>query len=237
MPYLNFSSEDFPSSLKSSQFVTECFSRRNNRTKVSSLKFICHYFQWVSVKQIINYALSYKVQQLTLTSNHTDRFNFPVCVITSRSLTHLTLGGTYYSKLYLPASSTWELLALTTLILKDVAFYDRNTDKKCMDLFSKCVNLKNLTLEQCIMESEGFGICHPRLSNLTIKDTKGKLFRGEDSLQFSADGLRSLEKLDLCIDYPYKARACKIFGLIQQLHNVKFLTLNTELVEVLNCYK
>ncbi|KAK1438434.1 hypothetical protein QVD17_04243 [Tagetes erecta] len=61
-------------------------------------------------------------------------------------------------------------------------------------------------------------------------DRRGDLFK---RLQFSTDTLRSLDKFDLCIELPHMVDATSIFGLLQHLHGVKFLTLNSELVEFL----
>ncbi|MFS8006603.1 putative leucine-rich repeat domain superfamily [Helianthus anomalus] len=76
------------------------------------------------------------------------------------------------------ATSTWELPvpALTTLYLDNAALVcDENTDK-CIDLFSKCANLKNLTLKDCYMEGfKGLSICLPKLSNLTIEIACGSV--------------------------------------------------------------
>lgn len=91
--------------------------------------------------------------------------------------------------------------------------------------------------------SEGFHICLPRLSNLVIRDCKGKhhifaselvslLYIGYYPLHFWTESLCLLEKVDLCIQIPNKEDAHKIFGLLQQLHSVKFLKLNLEAVEV-----
>ncbi|KAM0059785.1 putative F-box domain-containing protein [Helianthus debilis subsp. tardiflorus] len=79
--------------------------------------------------------------------------------------------------------------------------------------------------------SEGFRICHPRLSLLRIYDAKGKLFQGDQAVHISKDTLHSLENLDLGT---LKADASKIFGLLQHLHGVKFLALNVDLVEFLS---
>ncbi|GKE42949.1 F-box domain containing protein, partial [Tanacetum coccineum] len=72
-------------------------------------------------------------------------------------------------RLCLTASSTLELPALTTLYLSCVKLYpDANT------LFSKCPNLKNLTLTDCSMKGlDSLSICHHQLSNLTLEHDWG----------------------------------------------------------------
>jgi hypothetical protein len=87
-----------------------------------------------------------------------------VISFSSQSLKCLSLTTDF--RKYLTASSTLELPALTTLYLSSVVLYD-NT------LFSKCPNLKNLTLKSCEMEGlDSLSICHHRLSNLTLEHEK-----------------------------------------------------------------
>lgn len=66
-------------------------------------------------------------------------------------------------------SSMWELPALTTLHLDWIELPVDNTDK-CIGLISKCMNLRNLTLEHCEpVGSNDLIICHSGLSNLKIE--------------------------------------------------------------------
>ncbi|MFS7985958.1 hypothetical protein Hanom_Chr11g01004791 [Helianthus anomalus] len=62
------------------------------------------------------------------------------------------------------------------------------------------------------------------------------LFQSAHLLQFSTE-LHSLEKVDLRVYFTDLWSGSTIAGLLQQLHNVKFLTLNLELVEVLWNFK
>ncbi|KAK1438382.1 hypothetical protein QVD17_04190 [Tagetes erecta] len=119
-----------------------------------------------------------------------------------------------------------------------------------------------------MMSANGFTICHPelssltlesgcldvnlvvpRLKNLTIKYWPAKFlisapdlfslrYRDEyDFLELSADFLH-LEKVDICICCSSKDKkdARKIICLLQQLHSVKSLTLNSESIKVLSSY-
>ncbi|KAI3717387.1 hypothetical protein L1987_68971 [Smallanthus sonchifolius] len=53
-------------------------------------------------------------------------------------------------------------------------------------------------------------------------------------MHFYTDSLHSLDKLDICILFRDDvAVASTIFGLFQRLHDVKFLELNIELVQLL----
>ncbi|KAI7739819.1 hypothetical protein M8C21_024283, partial [Ambrosia artemisiifolia] len=145
------------------------------------------------------------------------------------------------------ANSIWELTALTTLYLHSVTLRcDENADKY-VGFFSKCANLKNLTLKSCNTKGfKGLSICLPLLSNLTLVDVDGsvKVFNivapqlknltieGHYCLQLPANDYFSLEKAYISIFRPKDAH--QVLCLLQQLHNVKFLTLNLEIVECLS---
>ncbi|XP_035842026.1 F-box protein At1g60400-like [Helianthus annuus] len=130
------------------------------------------------------------------------------------------------------------------------------TIKKCImagGLYSFNIyhpGLTSLTLE------DGFtrvNVDTPQLKNLTIKQWQGvhlvgpypvddepKPYDEEDEdelLQLSTD-LLHLEKANICIncEFEEKVAAHKIVCLLQQLHSVKFLTLNLEAVKLLSSY-
>ncbi|KAJ0666160.1 putative F-box domain, leucine-rich repeat domain superfamily, F-box-like domain superfamily [Helianthus annuus] len=231
LPYLNFSQQNLRTSYAPPKFVMDVLTHRNNLIGLSSITLSYGRFDWLSIEKNLSYALRYDVQQLKLKSLYGHDITGPDSLYKSQSLKHLTLYGIYWVPLLTPTSK-WELLGLTTLHLMYVTLYNDNTDDKCIGLFSKCVNLKSLTLSHCTMRgSEGFRICHPRLSHLRIYDAKEKLFRGDQAVHISKDTLHSLENLDIGT---LKADASKIFGLLQHLHGVKFLALNVELVEFLS---
>lgn len=269
MPYLNFPSEDLLDLPKFHLFVNHVLSHRNNQVKVSSINISFQQVNWVLVKRILRYAHSHKVQRLIVGCMFEEKINFPLFVFHSRSLKHLTLTGSSKAAHLCTRASSWELLALTTLRLDYVTLYDYNT-VECNSLFSKCINLQDLTLNHCIVRgSDKLCICHPQLLNLTLEYVEGSMisvnvvapqlvnltirncigeylisapdlasliFEGYDLLQFSADGVPTLQRVVLCICNPYNEDASRIVGLIQQLHSVKFLTLNSELVEFLSSF-
>ncbi|KAM0059697.1 putative F-box domain, leucine-rich repeat domain superfamily, F-box-like domain superfamily [Helianthus debilis subsp. tardiflorus] len=170
MPYLNFSTNDFPRMLyKFSTFVEHVLSGRDNQIKVSSvdLTFIGTVRQKF-VTRIMKYAFSHNVQQLNITCLSakmldTTRFH-------SRSLKHFTLTGSSH-KLTCRSPTTWKMQALATLNLYCVTLHDANTDK-CVGFFSTYANLKDLTIKNCKMEGglDGFNICHAGLTSLTLED-------------------------------------------------------------------
>ncbi|GKC25245.1 F-box domain containing protein [Tanacetum coccineum] len=190
---------------------------------------------------------------------------FPLSLFNSKSLRHLTLNSLSYNYVHRLAS-TWELPALTTLHLYNVALFGHNTGHET-SLFSKCVNLKNLTLRDCCVGGRGLRIClsqlsdltlinllckrdcldvvAPQLKNLTLKNyyvnpricapglASLSIHQDHSTELISEDGFRSLVKADLHLRYPCPSDTSEILGHIQLLHNVKFLTLNLQIIQVL----
>ncbi|MFS8006596.1 putative F-box domain, leucine-rich repeat domain superfamily, F-box-like domain superfamily [Helianthus anomalus] len=251
MPFLNFSTKDFPRLPRFSKFVTRLLSSRNNQSEVFSVNLT---FRGKGspefVQRILDYAFSHNVQQLNIT-----------CLP----------GRVYYVPIHVPLRP--HLLGclpnLTTLYL---SFYD----DKCAALFSNCPNLKNLTLKNCSILNS-FRIHHSGLSSLTLENGREcvkvvtpqrknltiKYWRGihlisapdlsslhytdryccykdnDDGPLMLPTDLCHLEKVDICIDSSNdnEAYTRKIFCLLQQLHCVKFLTLNLELVKFISSSK
>ncbi|GJR41655.1 F-box domain containing protein [Tanacetum coccineum] len=194
MPYLNFSSDefliwwlkswfnsgDYNFGVNFAQFVKHIMSHRNNKVPVSSLKLNTNIDVSPSdIEKIMNYILSHSVQQMDVQcmsgndwSHWCDDSDLMVTLLSSQSLKRLSLTTEHvdYGKFkYLTVSSTLGLPALTTLYLSCVEFYpDKNT------LFSKCPNLKNLTLKSCKTKGlDSLSIRHQRLSNLTLEHERG----------------------------------------------------------------
>nr|XP_043607786.1 F-box/FBD/LRR-repeat protein At5g56420-like [Erigeron canadensis] len=169
MSCLEFSDWKLSTLPKFSNFVTEYLSRRNNQTEVFSLNL--SYDGQVTepfVKKLLDYAYSHNIQQLDISyasPNWTSEF--PLSLFSSQSLKHLSFTFEYgYCDKFLPTTSSFELPALTTLYLCGLTLCSDN----CIVLFSKCPNLKNLTLSRwSTKESNDFTICHPQLTNLTLE--------------------------------------------------------------------
>ncbi|KAJ0466587.1 putative F-box domain, leucine-rich repeat domain superfamily, F-box-like domain superfamily [Helianthus annuus] len=272
MPFLNFSTKDFPRLPRFSKFVTRLLSSRNNQSEVFSVDLT---FRGKGspefVQRILDYAFSHNVQQLNITCLPGRVYyvgEFPPSLFSSQSLKHLTMTGRIQT-CPIPAAPTWVLPNLTTL---NLSFYD----DKCAALFSNCPNLKNLTLKNCSILNS-FRIHHSGLSSLTLENGRDcvkvvtpqlknltiKYWRGIhlisapnlSSLRYTDhyccykdndDGplllptdLCHLEKVDVCIDSSVdnEAYTRKIFCQLQQLHCVKFLTLNLELVKFISSSK
>ncbi|XP_071703581.1 F-box protein At5g03100-like [Rutidosis leptorrhynchoides] len=267
-PHLNFSCEDFTSLSKFPDDVTRVLSSRNNEIELSCVKLSLYDEASLAfVKKIMNYAFSHNVQKISIIYYYGgDDIEFPLSLFISRSLKDLTLIGRGWK--HMTITSCWDLQALTSLHLCNVMFMNKNHDE-FGDLFAKCPNLKNLTLNNCEIDGD-FTISHSKLSNLTLKNgywyvfnvvaphlkdltivnCKGKLMistpelsslmvETEYSFSFLADGLSSLEKVDFYIwryefmSWTTDSNASEIIDVLQMFHNVKYLTLGLEVVEIL----
>ncbi|CAI9300111.1 unnamed protein product [Lactuca saligna] len=171
MPYLNFSNYPFGSLLrKFSKFVTHVLSHLNHQVDMTLIKLrFKDAVSQVIVKRIANYAFSHNVQELTIESfspyqSYHPR-KYPSCLFISHSLKHFTFSSPF-SPCVTPKTPR-VFPALTTLHLLHIKLCD--ADQESLDLFSKCVNLKNLTLDVFTVENVGvLEIITPRLSTLTL---------------------------------------------------------------------
>nr|XP_043639841.1 F-box/LRR-repeat protein 25-like [Erigeron canadensis] len=155
LPRLSFSSGSFPTLPKFSKFVTNALSRRNNHVEVSSvkLKYIGAASQ-AFVKKIANYAFSHNVQELIVKSWPKNHYDYPPCLFSSTSLKHFTFSSFLIRSDLTPKipKTPWNFPALTTLGLSDITLCEDK--REYLDLFSKCVNLKNLYLNCFIVEAK-----------------------------------------------------------------------------------
>ncbi|XP_076922966.1 F-box/LRR-repeat protein At3g26922-like [Bidens hawaiensis] len=240
MPYLSFSTKEFRKFPKLSEFVTHLLSGRNNQTQVISVNLtfrgkVIHEL----VQRILDYAFSHNVQQLNITCLP-GYVCYPVDFPTRVLPTLTTLSLTFYDDTFAG-------------LLSNCAHLKNLTLKNCTTLDSFSIShpgLSSLTLENgntCV------NVTTPQLKNLTIKYWRGvhvisapnlsslhytyyyyfHMDNDDGLLQLPTD-LRHIEKVDICINHlcDLKADACKIFCLLRQLHCVKFLTLNVELVKL-----
>nr|XP_043614000.1 F-box/FBD/LRR-repeat protein At1g16930-like [Erigeron canadensis]XP_043614001.1 F-box/FBD/LRR-repeat protein At1g16930-like [Erigeron canadensis] len=273
MPYLNFSTQDFPKLQKFSKFITQYLKRRNSQIDAFSLKlsFIGKVAPPPSVKKVKDYALSHNVQRLDIVCFSQFDIEFPLSLFSSggQSLKHLSLKRGYNHYAGLKVTSSLELPTLTTLYLQGVSF--------CSDghtgLLSKCANLKNLTLDyNCKTEGlSSLSICHSGLTNLKIDFARyggGKVvnvvapqlekltirshgnirrkheisapnlaslaYRSYFPMHLSTNGFHCLKEADIWVIDLGVDDAYQMVSLLQHLYNVKFLTLNLEIIEFLS---
>ncbi|KAJ9547232.1 hypothetical protein OSB04_019775 [Centaurea solstitialis] len=255
MPHLNLNSQTFRTSDKFVKFVNDALSHRNHGLEVSTVELSVEggtlHFNEV-VTSVVNYACSRNVRKLTI--EWFWNIKLPGCLFSCHTLKHLTLtthDDTAAYGLSVP-NSPWDFPALETLYLTNIEF--RQIDdyieyRSSLNLFSKCVNLKDLTLHRCYMfDVDIFDVCAPQLSTLTIMDPfrfpkvfnivapKLKCLTAsvEDMcsnfLQLLVEDLDSLEKVNLSVGpHPSqeKRHVLGLLDLFQKLCSAKFLILET----------
>ncbi|PWA69191.1 F-box domain, cyclin-like protein [Artemisia annua] len=264
MPHLNLNSSPFFTIPQFAKFVKHLLSHRNNQADIFTveLKFKGVPTQFF-VRSIINYAYSHNVKKLTMTSSTNTLNRLPLCLFSSRTLKHLTLAascdGAFYS--YKDCNMGWDFPTLETLNLSRFLF--GCDEDETPNVFSKCVNLKDLTLHKCSMYfRKTFNVCVPRLLNLTVMNTSSfpmvfnvvapqlKNFTTSvvratasetpflpDSLRLSTESFDSLERVHLSLSNP----SCRLekyvpvlLSLFQKLRSTKFLILDVDIIETLS---
>lgn len=264
MPYLNLNSQVYPTLPHFAKFVKQALSHRNNHTNLTAvdLKFTGLATQF-AVESTVNYAYSHDISQMNIVWFTKRSHEFPQFLLSSHTLKHLTVAVKYpyfscvYGTRFYP-EKIWDFPALETLNLSGVPFGCYG--EKNINLFSKSVNLKDLTLDRCSMK--GFGIvtiCCPQLSNLTITKfcSYPEVFKvvapqlenltasisnrckcGDvNFLQLSVEAFNSLEKVNLRDSnyHVHKERGFpRLLYLFQNLSFVKVLTLDMDIVETLS---
>ncbi|XP_042756480.1 F-box/FBD/LRR-repeat protein At3g51530-like [Lactuca sativa] len=161
MPFLNFSNVKIPDLCSFAKFMTHVLCGLNHQIHVSSVKLD---FKGAAnedfVRNITSYAFSHNVQELAVNNWTIGLHVYPPCLFSSQSLKYFNLSF-YGKRACVTLKTPWDFPALTTLHLSGVAL--------CGDLFSKCVNLKNLTLKRFRIKGvDVFDINAPRLSNLRL---------------------------------------------------------------------
>ncbi|PWA67797.1 F-box domain, Leucine-rich repeat domain, L domain-like protein [Artemisia annua] len=232
MPHLNFFFTDFDMFAELSHFVTHLLSRRNNLVEVFSIT-LCFDgdFDQDFVEQLLNYAFSHNIRQLDITWFYENSVEIPLSLICSQSLTHLSMRGDYIRQTVrrygCTSTSTLELPALTTLYLHACTLCcDENINKH---IFSKCANLKILTLKGCkVIGSDHLNICHPLLSNLTLEDVHGSL----NVVNVVAPQLKSLTINDCFKKYQFLISAPNLVSLLYKgYHSLDLSTDGFHLLE------
>nr|GEX19552.1 hypothetical protein [Tanacetum cinerariifolium] len=197
------------------------------------------------LKQILEYAFSHNVQQLTIGLIRS--FVIPPSLLCSKSLKHLVMRNITIDRL---SYSPWDLPALTTLHLIHVKL------ENCTSILAMCQNVKNLTSHDCTMfgcdSSDGYTIINSRLLSLTLKEVEWnvdfihvetpqlKNLIIVDTPQWRQDeyyypmSISFLSRVDLSISSPQKTHVQIIRDMFQLLHSVKALSLSLEIVELLS---
>ncbi|XP_071702102.1 F-box protein At5g03100-like [Rutidosis leptorrhynchoides] len=267
IPHLDLSSEDFTKLNRFYEFthdVSNVISSRNNDRDLSSVKLSVRGYNQTFVKTVVDYALSHNVQKMTIIWFDDRDIELPnsLFMSNSRSLKELTLIAPNRRWDQPKIKSSWDLPALTTLHLENVYLSNKTLDEHS-GLFSKCLNLKNLTLSHCtisdhhILSHSKFSnltpekglysvatIVAPHLKNLTAIDCSGRLkiytpelsslmYKVPSYDTFFLNGVSCLEKVDFYM-CPFEEDTYAVIEILQKFHNVKYLTLGLEVVELLS---
>ncbi|CAH1412605.1 unnamed protein product [Lactuca virosa] len=215
LTHIKFSTSEFQQLGQFIRFARHVIANRNDQTDVSSLDFSFDgTLSQILVKVLLNYVVSHNIRNLNISTFERDR-KLPNCIFESQSLKHFTLKNIHEDYCIAP-QYPWDLPNLTTLHLNDFVITDgRNENHEYLDLFSKCVNLKKLSITECYMaEVKVFKVCAPRLEDLTITDCfLNKLFISASNLQsfvyggecplcLLTNGFQNLEKVDLHLPMP-----------------------------------
>ncbi|XP_076942261.1 putative FBD-associated F-box protein At1g55030 [Bidens hawaiensis] len=260
--YLNLNCCEFRTQSIFSKFVKHMLSHRSDDVELSkvTLTFKGSTSPTV-VRSIVKYAFLHNVRELNMTWFARKFFDFPECLFSSQTLKHLTLATSDQSFYQHNASCipklVWDFPALETVFLSNMHFGDKGDES--VDLFSKCVNLRDLTLHKCCMSGlRIFHICTPELSDLTITDftsfpdvfnvvapklenftasvkaTVNKCPLMFESLQLTTEGFVSLEKVNLSLSMPHyeqKRFVPLLLDLFRKLRCTKFLVINLDIIE------
>ncbi|XP_071732492.1 uncharacterized protein [Rutidosis leptorrhynchoides] len=172
LPQLNLDSYEFPDMHSFNKFANHALLHRNHHREVSVLELRCRgVANQLTGRSIVNYACSHNVRRLTLVWSGTKHVEFPQFLFNCRSLVDLTLAVECYRNLSLArcniSESGWDFPSLEKLNLSN---FDLDGGKnKQINLFSKCTNLKDLTLCRISMNGlEELNICAPQLSSLSV---------------------------------------------------------------------
>lgn len=249
--HIKFSTSEFEQLGQFSRFTRHVIANRDDQIDVSSLELTFGgTLSQILIKVLLNYVVSHNVHQITIYTSERDR-KLPICIFESQSLENLTLMNIEEDYCIVP-QYPWDLPNLTTLNLNQIVLSDwRSDNKKSLDLFSKCVNLKNLNLTQCYMSAvKVFNVTAPRLENLSIKSCSiDKIsisapnlssfgYNGEYPLSLLTNGFQCLGKVDLYLRAPTprstsgEEDAHQLVNLLKSFYSVKFLNLYKDVIEV-----
>ncbi|KAL8238578.1 hypothetical protein R6Q59_015145 [Mikania micrantha] len=262
---LNLNSHTFRTLPLFAKFVKRMLSHRSPHVDVSKVQIT---FTGAStpfvVKSIVHYAYLHNVGQLNVTWLTKKYHQFPQCLFASRTLKHLTLVTSdqffYLHKTGCVPKLAWDFPVLETVFLGGMHLGDKGDES--LDLFSKCVNLKDLTLHKCCMYGlKIFNIYAPGLANLSITDaasfpsffnviapqlqnltasvraTINRFPFKFDSLQLITEGFESLENVNLSLSVPHyeqKRFVSLLLDLFRRLRTTKHLVLNLGIIETLS---
>ncbi|XP_071734088.1 uncharacterized protein [Rutidosis leptorrhynchoides] len=266
LPQLNLDSYKFSDMSHFDKFVKHVLLHRNHDKEVSVLELRCMgAATHSSVASIVRYARFHNVRRLNIewSGTTTRQKAFPEFVFSCRTLEDLTLEvkdrHSSPARCYI-SESGWDFPTLEKLNLRNFQLYDRNNTR--INLFSKCVKLKDLTL--CEIRMHGLvelNLCAPQLGKLSVTSCYGypkvinvvasqlqnlaasvdfvDALHHSDLLHKSAEGFDSLKKVNLSwpeIHYvsEKKTRLPQLLGVFKKIYSAKCLILDAYIIMVLS---
>ncbi|XP_071734086.1 uncharacterized protein [Rutidosis leptorrhynchoides] len=258
LPQLNLDSYEFPDMNSFNKFAKHALLHRNHHREVSVLELRCRgIVNQFTGRSIVNYAGLHNVRRLNLVWSGTKVVEFPQFLFNCRALVDLTLAVESYRGSGLSRCNIselgWDFPLLEKLILRN--FHLDGGENKHINLFSKCVNLKDLTLCRINMNGlEELNLCAPQLSNLSV--TFGKrypkvlnvvghqlqnLTASVDSIHVLESHVDFLEKVNISwpevnFYFPEKKRLSlsQLVGVFQKVHCAKSLILDPYILKALS---
>ncbi|CAH1413851.1 unnamed protein product [Lactuca virosa] len=244
MPDLNF--ENLNDRPHLSKFISNVLSNRNKKIQVSSVSLLLGrtVTDDESVSRILSFAFSHNLQQLSVIRAPGNSIIFPYSFIVTPKWDLPALTTLHLHCVKLMSDDLFSKCTnLKNLILKECTLMEE------MEVLTIChPRLSDLTLVSTPPDmelQEGVNVVAPQLKNLTIKWCEGThlisapgltslVIEGFHPCQIftcTKPGFHSLEKVRLYFYDAGNADAHKIVSLLQQLHSVKLLTLNLQILQ------
>jgi hypothetical protein len=238
-------------------FVSQILSLRDPSTSLHTLDLMEYYDDYMEpeiLKSTVEYAVSHNIQLLRI-SITCDIQQFPSCFFSSENLTSLDLDvhDSIANSGSLSFPNSLNLPALTTLTLR--TFYFCAGDDGCAEPFSAFKKLDTLLIEDCLLlDAQILCISSTTLVNLTVYYDCGYTYFDSYKCKLSTPSLCNLNytgiliqtlcRSDLCslkhvcIDVyhpnnsPYKEYYPFVLNLLQELANIKSLTVSSTTLQV-----
>ncbi|OIV88998.1 hypothetical protein TanjilG_07622 [Lupinus angustifolius] len=257
-PNLTFDSSDFLWVPVFNNFVSWVLSCRDNSVSIHNLEFRRKGCIGPKIlDEIMTYAASHDVQQLTIVVNLVLKQDFvlPSCICNCPSLKFLKLyfwfPYAFASHIKLPTS--FNLPTLESLHIKHVTFSTKENGS--VEPFSSCSMLNTLVMDHCYLldATKVIHISNSRLTNLTIRSFRGDGIAYEISLstpnlsvitikglpdhKFSSmRNLPDLEKVKIEVSWyeNFPPNHLVLISWLQVFAKVKILTLSWSTIKTLN---
>ncbi|KAM7251245.1 hypothetical protein ACFE04_023128 [Oxalis oulophora] len=164
LPVLNISKNSFLQDSTLENFVIS-FLKKHKACTVDSLNFQYHRLAEFHVSKVVDHAVSRHARHVRLTST----LSTAPCFLHSRVLSSKSMRSlNTENHSFQVAPTGLNFPSLKTLRLHKVWLCREGCKNIAVDIFSSCVNLENLELTECIVESVDFVISTPQLVNLKI---------------------------------------------------------------------